>query len=108
LDRLILLPLSGEMPETNLPPASMTSSPVNFSADQAAGLIEAYFAKMYTVSQPTTIALLCLYRHPTIASVTQAQLHFCKTKTAAAKTETVTTDIEINTEGREHNWTLPT
>jgi len=42
-------------------PANMTSSPFNFSADTAAGLIEDYLAKMFTVSQPTTIALLCLY-----------------------------------------------
>jgi len=42
-------------------PANMTSSPFNFSADTAAGLIEDYLANMFTVSQPATIALLCLY-----------------------------------------------
>ena len=43
-------------------PTNMTSSsPFNFSADTAAGLIEDYLANMFTVSQPTTIALLCLY-----------------------------------------------
>lgn len=43
-------------------PTNMTSgSPFNFSADTAAGLIEAYLAKMFTVNHPTTIALLCLY-----------------------------------------------
>jgi len=41
---------------------NMTSdSPFNFSADTAAGLIEDYLANMFTVNQPTTIALLCLY-----------------------------------------------
>jgi len=42
-------------------PANMTSSPFNFSADTAAKLIEDYLANMFTVNQPTTIALLCLY-----------------------------------------------
>jgi len=46
-------------------PTNMTSSMLNmtfnFSADTAAGLIEDYLANMFTVSQPTTIALLCLY-----------------------------------------------
>jgi len=42
-------------------PANMTLSPFNFSADTAAGLIEDYLANMFTVSQPATIALLCLY-----------------------------------------------
>jgi len=43
-------------------PTNMTSSsPFNFSADTAAGLIEDYLANMFTVTQPTTIALLCLY-----------------------------------------------
>jgi len=43
-------------------PTNMTSSsPFNFSADTAAGLIEDYLANMFTVTQPTTIALICLY-----------------------------------------------
>lgn len=48
-------------PEADWPTNMTSSSPFNFSADTAAGLIEDYLANMFTVSQPTTIALICLY-----------------------------------------------